>query len=363
MPIPRHIESWLTEIIETVLLYTGIAKYRDDFRESDIEPRAWFFIQEAKKRGVQVCSLYGPGGFTNNFKATVGGKTIRFEMLPIIEWENGKNARRADDKKKTKLFLAQKNFPIAEGKTFWFWNKKKALLFGNTLGFPLVVKPRNGSVSRHVTTNIDSTVALKEAIRYATLYSPSFIVEKCIAGSLYRGTVLDFTQVVCVEQIPAHIVGDGRRTIRELIDAKNTDPRRGNLDAAHSTLHKITENSMSKKMLGEKNYTALTVLKNGETFFLQKDPFLKWGGDLREVTPFVHPDNIKLFEDVARAFEIHAVGIDFIIPDIRASWKQQSCAVLELNSMPAIDLHHSPTEGTPTNPAKTLVDMFFKYYL
>ncbi|HEY4473547.1 MAG TPA: hypothetical protein VI957_00085 [Candidatus Paceibacterota bacterium] len=362
-PLSKNGETWLQGTIENILALIGTVEYRDDFRESDIEPRSWRFIKEAEKRGIHFYSLYGPAGFTNNFKAVGDGKTVRFDMLPVAEFANGRNARFADDKKKTKLFLKKNNFPAADGKAFWFWEKKKALMYGQSIDFPLVVKPRNGSVSRHVTTDIQTEKELGEAIRYAILYSPSFIIEKFVAGSLHRGTVIDFKFVACVEQLPANIVGNGVATIRELIDAKNTDPRRGRSDAPHSTLHKIVENSVSEKMLAEKNYTEKTVPKNGELIYLQKDPFLKWGGDLHEVTPYVHPDNVKLFEDIARAFEIHAVGIDFIIPDIRTSWKQQTCAILELNSVPAIDVHHVPTTGTPTNPAAALVDMFLKYYV
>ncbi|OGG44640.1 hypothetical protein A2841_00750 [Candidatus Kaiserbacteria bacterium RIFCSPHIGHO2_01_FULL_48_10] len=362
-PLSRRGETWLRGIVETILVLTGIAEYKDDFREADIEPRSWYFIKEAEGRGVHVYALYGPGGFTNNFKAVRDGTTVRFDMLPVADFANGKNARATDDKKKTKALLMRHDFPVAHGKTFWFWQTKKALNFGKRVGFPLVVKPRNGSVSRHVTTNIKNERDLEQAIRYATLYSPSFIIEKFVTGSMYRGTVIDFKFVACIEQIPAHIVGGGTETIRMLIDAKNADPRRGGLDAPHATTHRIVENETAMNMLAEKHYTAETVLKSGERLFLQKDPFLKWGGDLKEVTSVVHPDNVKLFEEVARRFEIHAVGIDCIMPDISRSWKEQTCAILELNNMPAIDLHHVPTEGTPADPAQALVDMFFKYYL
>jgi cyanophycin synthetase len=37
--------------------------------------------------------------------------------------------------------------------------------------------------------------------------------------------------------------------------------------------------------------------------------------------------------------------------------------VLELNSVPCIEMHHFPSSGTPQNVAKALVDLFFKYYL
>ena len=294
-PLSKNGETWLQGTIENILTLIGTVEYRDDFCESDIEPRSWCFIKEAEKRGVRFYSLYGPGGFTNNFKAVADGKVVRFDMLPVIEFANGRNARFADDKKKTKLFLKKNNFPAADGKAFWFWEIQNALAFGRSLGFSVVVKPRNGSVSLHVTTDIQTEKELEHAIRYAVLYSPSFIIEKFVAGSLHRGTVIDFKFVACVEQLPANIVGNGVATIRELIDAKNTDPRRGGSDASHSTLHKIVENRVSEKMLAEKNYTEKTVLKNGECLYLQKDPFLKWGGDLHEVTPHVHPDNVKLF--------------------------------------------------------------------
>ena len=33
--------------------------------------------------------------------------------------------------------------------------------------------------------------------------------------------------IAVAERIPAHVIGDGTHTIRELIDAANQDPRRG----------------------------------------------------------------------------------------------------------------------------------------
>jgi cyanophycin synthetase len=76
-----------------------------------------------------------------------------------------------------------------------------------------------------------------------------------------------------------------------------------------------------------------------------------------------HPDNIQLFKDIAKFFDIRLVGIDFLVPDISSSWQNQQCAVLELNSVPCIETHHFPSSGAPQNVANALVDLFFKYYL
>lgn len=223
---------------------------------------------------------------------------------------------------------------------------------------------RGGSVSRHVTTNIQDSAQLEKALRHAVSYSPAFIVEKFLPDAfVYRATLIDFGFVVCAQQVPANIVGDGISTIRKLIDKKNNDPRRGEPHQKQFTLYKIVENEATKKLLAEKGYTDNTTLKNGEVLYLQHDPFLKLGGDIIEVTPIVHTDNLKLFSDLARFFDIRLTGIDFLAQNIAISWKNQVCAILELNSVPCIELHHFPSSGIPTNPAKALSDMFFKYYL
>jgi len=128
-------------------------------------------------------------------------------------------------------------------------------------------------------------------------------------------------------------------------------------------LYKLVIDETSKELLAEKNYNLETVPKRGEIVYLQKNPFLKLGGDLAEITDIVHPDNIQLFKDIAKFFDIYLVGMDFLVPNISNSWHNQQCAILELNSLPCIEMHHFPSSGNPQNVANALVNMFFKYYL
>ena len=82
-----------------------------------------------------------------------------------------------------------------------------------------------------------------------------------------------------------------------------------------------------------------------------------------EVTDIAHPDNIQLFKDTAKIFDTRLVGLDFIVPEIEKSWKNQNCAILELNSVPCIELHHFPSSGEPKNVAGAVTNLFVKYYL
>jgi len=82
------------------------------------------------------------------------------------------------------------------------------------------------------------------------------------------------------------------------------------------------------------------------------------GGTTCDVTDDTHPDNIALFEEVARVLKAPIVGLDFIIGDMGRSWKEQErCGILECNSMPFFDNHHLPFEGKPRNVAALIWDM------
>jgi len=344
LSLPRKLESFFNVLLEKFFIFFKLASLKNDFTRSDVQLRISCFIDEAKKRGIKFKVLRGPFGYTNHVRVEIDEKIFRFESLPIADFASKYGVWLVDDKERAKYHLRKGNFPIADGKAFWFWQKKQAIEFGiNQLSFPLVVKPRGGSVSRHVTTNIQNIEKLKYAIEKAIVYSPTFIVEKFIPNVfVHRATVVDFNFVACVKQVPANIVGDGFSTIRELIDKKNNDSRRGEPHQKEFNLCKIVENETTRKLLAEKGYNLSTIPKEGEIVYLQEDPFLKLGGDLVEVTPQAHPDNIQIFRDIAKFFDIRVVGIDFLAQDLSNSWKKQQCAVLELNSVPCIELHHFP---------------------
>jgi len=363
--LPKKMEELFSVVLEKILFSLKIISLKNDFGRFDIELRSTCFIQEAKEKGMSFKAIYGPFGYTNHFQAKFKNKVFRFNTLPAADFLGKYGSELIDDKAWVKEHLKKRGFPVSEGKAFWFWRKRKSLDYGvKNLGFPLVVKPRDGSLSRHVTTDIKDINKFKQAIKKALIYSPSFIVEKFLAGtSVFRATVVNFDFVACVQQIPANVVGDGVHNIRQLIDIKNNDFQRGQPDQKGFTLYKITENETTENLLKEKGYNFFSFPKKGEIVYLQKDPFLKLGGDLVEATEIVHPVNLRLFRNIARFFDIRLVGIDFLAEDISIHWQKQICAVLELNSVPCIELHRFPSSGKPQNVAEALVDLFFKTHI
>ncbi len=360
--IPKKLDSVLDFWFEKAFSFVGLIKTRDDFAYSEIQRNSAYFIEEARKKGVKFKAARGPYGYTGYFCAEVGGKEIRFQGLPIADFVSTNNASFVSCKERTKTHLAKGNFPIADSKSFWFWQKKLAMEYGTkTLGFPLVVKPRSGSVARHVTINIENEKDLRKAIEKAVAYSPAYLVERFVENSfVYRATVVDFDSTFCVAQTPAQVVGDGKSTIQMLIDKKNKDREN---DSRNGLVHKIIIDDTTASLLSEKKYNLSTVPPKDEVLYLQKKPFLSLGGELIDVTKNVHPDNTQLFKDVAVFFDIRLVGMDFMIPDIAVSWRKQNCAILELNSLPWIEMHNFPSSGDAKNVASAVVDLFFKYHV
>ena len=318
----RHIQTWFDEITDTLMpklrlsrkfdaffdallerfmVAIGLIKMKDDFLLSKIQMRSACFIDEARKRGVKFKIAKGPLGYTNHFCAERANKRIRFESLPDAGHVGKYDASFVNCKERTRGHLKKGNFPIADGKSFKFWQIIRAVKYGiDELGFPLVVKPRSGSVARHVTTNIQNKEDLQQAIYKAIVYSPVFIIEKFIENSfVYRATVVDFDYVAVVKQVPANIVGDGNSTIQELVKKKNGDKRRGEPHQKEFTLYKCVIDNTTMRLLAEKKYNLQSIPEKHKTIYLQKNPFLKLGGDLVEVTEKVHPNNIQLFKDIA----------------------------------------------------------------
>ena len=53
------------------------------------------------------------------------------------------------------------------------------------------------------------------------------VVESFIAGNDYRVLVVGGRMVAVAQRVPAHVIGDGEHTVRELVEITNQDPRRG----------------------------------------------------------------------------------------------------------------------------------------
>lgn len=163
--------------------------------------------------------------------------------------------------------------------------------------------------------------------------------------------------VAAAKRTPAHVIGDGKSSVTELIKQVNTDPRRG--FGHENVLTQITVNDLTKSIIAAKGYTQDTILKAGEKLILKDTANLSTGGTAEDVTDFVHPANVFMAERISKIIDLDICGIDVMASDISKPLSETGGAVIEVNAAPGFRMHLSPTSGLPRNVAAPVIDKLF----
>src|SRR5699024_9747491 len=122
----------------------------------------------------------------------------------------------ACDKEDTKHLLEQAEIPVPRGDII---TRERSLKDAcEYVGFPLVVKPIDGNHGRGITVNIQNYEDAVDAFHAAKEVSRRIIIEKYITGEDYRLLVINNVLVAAAKRTPAHVIGDGKSTIQQLID-------------------------------------------------------------------------------------------------------------------------------------------------
>lgn len=322
--------------------------------DRELYNRSLVVVREARRRGIPIRSIQFLGAHTNFFTIRISGARHIFEGLPHLVVERSLPVD-FTDKGTLKQLLSTAGLPHPAGRVFR--SPGPALRYVQAeLGWPVVVKPVAGSLSRHTVCTIQTDRELIEAIRIAQLISRSFLVEQYIAGSDFRVTLVDGTVVAACRREPPNVVGDGRRTIRALVERKNQDPLRGDVGQRNRTLHKLVISPATIRLLTTQGLTLDSVLPKGRKAYLHTKVILAAGADIHDVTNDIHPDNRIPFERLAEFCQVPVIGIDVIAQNLATPHTKQPFAILEANSLPYIDMHHEPVTGTPRNVAASILD-------
>ena len=261
----------------------------------------------------------------------------------------------AGDKSLTKKLLGDNGVPVPKGTVVD--DEDEAVDAAKALGWPVVVKPLDASHGRGVLTNIRSEAELRLAFKDAVKFRDEVIVEHFLEGFDFRFLVINGRFICAAQRVPAFVVGDGRRTIDELVDVVNEDPRRG--IGHEKILTKIEIDELSLALLSRRGLTPQSVPDEGETVYLKSTANLSTGGISRDVTDSVHPSNIHLMERIARIVGLDIAGIDVISPTVEKPVGDVGGGIVEVNAAPGFRLHTDPTEGTPRDAAGAVMDMLY----
>lgn len=259
----------------------------------------------------------------------------------------------AGNKELTKELLRRAQVPVPRGEVVRSAARAREAL--EALGAPVVVKPLDGHHGQGVTLGVTTPEEVEAAFEAAARWSSDVIVEEQLQGRDYRVLVVDGRVVAASERVPAHVVGDGERTIAALVEAVNADPRRG--DGHEAPLTRIRLDDAALRALARRGLGPESVPRAGEVVAVRETANLSTGGTARDVTAEVHPDVRRACERAARVIGLDVAGIDLVVPDIARGLA--GGAVIEVNAAPGLRMHHHPSEGEPRDAGGAIVDMLY----
>lgn len=352
--IPPVSFSWFDKagpLVLRVLAFLQIGRLQKDISPEDSD-RTRALWEEAKKRGIEMVE-YRLGPIKDLFIARWKNNTRCFDGLPRPIGPEAESLFWMDNKPKMRKHFIEKNIPVARGDSCF--SEKRGVQIFNSLQKPVIAKPYTGSRSRHTTIHIETEKEFLQAFRKAKILSPLALIEEELIGFVYRGTLIGGKLIAVMRREPPHVVGDGIHTIQELVKKENERPERHG-----RTFHPLATDAEAEKELARQKLNWNSVLPKNKIATLNQKISRGIGASTTDVTDITHFENKKLFEKIGAELKDPIIGVDFIIEDISRPWQEQKkVGIIECNSLPFIDLHHYPLNGTPRNVAGALWDIIF----
>jgi len=183
---------------------------------------------------------------------------------------------------------------------------------------PIVIKPKSTNFGLGITIFKKGTSSVEnysKAMEFALKEDKDILIEEFIEGTEYRFFVIEGKTEAVLLRVPANVVGDGKHTIRGLVEQKNSDPLRG--DAKKTPLKKIELGEIEKLQLSEQGLNFDSILAENEVAYLRENSNISTGGDSVDMTDEVHESYKQLAVEIAEAMMAKVCGVDLIISDIK----------------------------------------------
>ena len=325
----------------------NMKEIREDVR---LGPSTGSIVDEAVSRDIPFLRL----GRNSLIQLGAGVNQMRFQATITCKTSNIA-VDIACNKEQTKKMLDEASIPVAKGDICYDTEDLEETIAD--IGYPIVIKPLDGNHGKGASINVTNWDDAVKGLKHAKEYSRRVIVEKFITGFDFRILVINNEVIAAAQRVPAHVIGNGKNTIQELIDITNEDPRRGY--GHENVLTEITVDHSTERLIDNAGYTLETILSDKETLYLKSTANLSTGGTSVDVTDLMHPENVFIAERISRVIGLDICGIDIMAPNLTQSLKENGGVILEVNAAPGFRMHLAPSEGLPRNVAAPVIDMLY----
>lgn len=305
-----------------------------------------YLIHAARQRGVDVVAV---PGVDDNLVLLELGDHRECLYYARTDHHGAATMKAFENKLFTTALLRRGGFPTPA--EIYTDNLDEAAAFMRQYG-RVVVKPLGNTGGIGITTGVDTPELLATAFERArsssNIADPQrrAIFQQHVTSNDCRILVVNQQHVFGIERVPAHVVGDGQRTIAALVAVWN---------ARRPPTCIIKLNAAAHELLAQQQVVVDSVPTGGQHIQLAYVSNYHSGGSLRDVTDILGEKIVATARAVAQYFAVPLVGIDFLTHNPSTDVG----VIIELNGTPAITIHHRPDEGQPRDVSSVIIDMLF----
>ncbi len=311
------------------------------FREMELSTQIFMF--DAIQKGVQVKVLDESDQF------------LRLQFQDHVEYVKNANMTSKDsyivplimeNKTVTKKVLKEAGFRVPGGAEFSSM-EEAVKAYPRFADQAFVIKPKSTNYGLGITIFKEGADLedYQAGLAIAFREDSSVLVEDFMPGTEYRFFVIGGEVQAIMLRVPANVIGDGIRTVKELVEEKNSDPLRGTNHRAPLELIQLGE--LEQLMLKEQGLTIESVPQANQIVYLRENSNISTGGDSIDMTDEFSEAYKKIAVSAVEALGAKISGIDLIIPDkeIDPTTDKKAYGIIEANFNPAMHMHVYPFAG------------------
>lgn len=304
---------------------------------------------------------------------TQGIPVIRLDDVSLVQLGHGAHQRRIQtavsdqsgfiaeavsrDKALTKSLLRRVGLPVPNGRVVS--EADDAWAAAKEFQSPVVVKPRDADYGQGVSLRLTKRDEIVTAFHAARAYSEQVIVEQYLEGDHHRLLVIGGKVVAAVRFGRVAVIGDGQRSIHDLIAEMNRDPRRGARDDSTRPWFLMEVDDETRRVLHSQGSSLDHVPDLGQRIILRFEPRIGWGGGVFDITDQIHADVSATVIDAVAMVGLDIAGVDLITSDITRPLEEVNGGILEVNAGPAILMHLRPFSDPPRPVPEAIVSLLF----
>ncbi|MCB9091488.1 MAG: N-acetylglutaminylglutamine synthetase [Halobacteriovoraceae bacterium] len=298
--------------------------------KNQMNPYAQIIVNEAMRRGIEVDILDKKAAY---FSLSHGGKKITCRES-LTDLTSAIAMSRCIDKTVTSSLLRKNKVSVPDQITYHsqieeayqFLKKYKKV----------VVKPSNGEQGADVKVGITTKKDLKSSLMKLTKHHNKIVIEEMVEGFDIRFIIINHQFVAAAIRRPPEIVGDGKTTVKNLINRLNKRRMAATQGESHVPFDDETHRTLKTLKLDLD-----TVIADGRIIQVRKTANVHTGGTISDITAQIPHWLIEKAQEVSRILEIPVTGLDIMIPSLEGKkyW------IIEANERPGL-ANHEPQPTT-----------------